>query len=86
MQAYTQNTSTLKVLALLQIFNQINARKIRDEYNVFDGLWASKGFLYILAIEIILQVRFIKPTCCCYIYLHGTCVLSQSVQCFPPIT
>lgn len=40
----------------MQIFNQINARKIRDEYNVFDGLWTSKGFLYILAVEIILQV------------------------------
>ena len=38
------------LLCLLQIFNQFNARKIRDEYNVFSGLWSSKMFIYVLVL------------------------------------
>ena len=41
----------------LQIFNQINSRKIKDEYNPFAGLWNSATFLYILVIEVVLQVQ-----------------------------
>ena len=39
-----------------QIFNQINSRKIKDEYNPFAGLLSSATFLYILLIEVLLQV------------------------------
>ena len=41
----------------MQIFNQINSRKIKDEYNPFSGLVGGAAFLYILLIEIILQVK-----------------------------
>lgn len=39
-----------------QLFNQINSRKINDELNVFKGIFRAPMFLYIYAIEIILQV------------------------------
>ena len=41
----------------MQIFNQINSRKIKDEYNPFSGMVHSATFLYILLIEVVLQVR-----------------------------
>ena len=43
----------------LQIFNQINSRKIKDEYNPFAGLLSSATFLYILVIEVVLQVPWL---------------------------
>lgn len=48
-----QDNTTVQV----QIFNQINSRKIKDEYNPFAGLGRGAAFLYILLIEIVLQVR-----------------------------
>eukprot|EP00891_Asterochloris_glomerata_P007553 jgi/Astpho2/7553/e_gw1.00115.5.1_t len=50
------NSVVFNAFIFMQIFNQINARKVREEYNVFSGLWHSKAFLYILTIEIALQV------------------------------
>lgn len=41
----------------MQIFNQINSRKIKDEYNPFSGIGRGAAFFYILLIELILQVR-----------------------------
>ncbi len=40
-----------------QVFNQLNSRKIKDEYNVFDGLIESRSFIYISVVEVVLQVR-----------------------------
>ena len=40
-----------------QVFNQLNSRKIKDEYNVFDGLMRSRSFIYISLVEVVLQVR-----------------------------
>ena len=47
----------------LQIFNQINSRKIKDEYNPFAGLLNSATFLYILVVEVVLQVPYCVPDC-----------------------
>jgi hypothetical protein len=41
----------------LQLFNQINARKINDELNVFSGIIHSHLFIYIWILEAGLQVR-----------------------------
>lgn len=41
---------------VLQIFNMLNARKIKHEYNIFNGLWKSRAFLYIFIIIIGLQL------------------------------
>ena len=50
----------------MQMFNQINARKIKDEYNPFSGLRGGAAFVYILLIEVILQVTsilFFRNSC-----------------------
>lgn len=41
----------------MQLFNQINARKINDELNVFSGIIHSHLFIYIWIVEAGLQVR-----------------------------
>lgn len=40
----------------LQVFNEVNSRKLKDEINVFAGLWRSTTFIYILLITVSLQV------------------------------
>jgi hypothetical protein len=42
------NSVVFNAFIWMQVFNQINARKIDDELNVFAGLWKSKAFMYIL--------------------------------------
>ena len=57
----------------MQLFNQINARKINDELNVFSGIIQSHLFMYIWILEAGLQVRgalelTLSPllfVCCC---------------------
>jgi len=43
-------TVVFNVFVLMQIFNMINARKIRDEFNIVEGLTKSTMFLFIWAI------------------------------------
>ncbi len=57
-RACSQSESLTRVCcAALQIFNELNARKILDEYNVFQGLHKSRVFFYVIAITIIAQAR-----------------------------
>ena len=44
----------------LQVFNEINSRKLKDELNIFAGLWRSRTFVYIIIVTIGLQVG---PSC-----------------------
>ena len=41
----------------MQMFNQINARKVEDEYNVFQGLHKSRIFIYIWVFVVAVQAR-----------------------------
>ena len=41
---------------VLQIFNEINSRKIADEYNIFDGLFTSTIFIGVLIITTVMQI------------------------------
>ena len=45
----------------VQLFNQINARKINDEMNVFSGIIHSHLFIYIWIAEAGLQVHGLLP-------------------------
>ena len=47
--------------ALGQLFNQINARMINDELNVFRGILRPPMFLWILLLEAALQARALSP-------------------------
>ncbi|KAL3138057.1 hypothetical protein ABBQ38_005290 [Trebouxia sp. C0009 RCD-2024] len=49
------NSVVFNTFIFMQIFNQINARKIKDEYNPFGGLGRGAAFVYISLIEVILQ-------------------------------
>jgi Ca2+-transporting ATPase len=40
----------------MQLFNQINSRKIKDELNVFEGLSRSRVFIYLTIVEVVLQL------------------------------
>jgi len=40
----------------MQIFNQFNARKIKDEYNIFAGILQSTMFLYVAVTILVFQV------------------------------
>jgi len=49
------------VFVLLQVFNEINARKLKsDEYNVFESFFNNKLFLVILVCTIIIQLTMVK--------------------------
>lgn len=46
---------------VVQLFNELNARKIQDELNMFSGLLKSHVFMYVFAVVIGLQVTFPYP-------------------------
>lgn len=49
------------VFVLLQVFNEINARKLKaDEYNVFENFFNNKLFLIIVVCTIIIQLTMVK--------------------------
>ena len=49
------------VFVLLQVFNEINARKLKaEEYNVFENFFNNKLFLIILVCTIIIQLTMVK--------------------------
>lgn len=57
--SFDANKRALSVLFNLfiwcQIVNQINARRLKDEYDVFDGLLESRVFMSVLGVEALLQ-------------------------------
>ncbi|CAG9328235.1 unnamed protein product [Blepharisma stoltei] len=53
-------TLCFNIFVMLQLFNQINCRKIRpEEYNVFSGIFDNWQFLTIIVVEFSLQIFFI---------------------------
>jgi P-type Ca2+ transporter type 2B len=43
-------TNVFNIFVLLQIFNMINARKVNDEKNIFDGIFANGMFMIVFVI------------------------------------
>lgn len=50
-------TIIFNTFVLMQLFNEINARKIHGERNVFDGIFANPIFCSIVVGTFIMQVR-----------------------------
>jgi len=49
------------VFVLLQVFNEINARKLKaEEFNVFENFFNNKLFLVIVVCTIIIQLTMVK--------------------------
>jgi len=53
-------TLVFTAFVMLQLFNQINARKIHGEANVFSGILDNKLFLSIMAMEFFMQVLMVN--------------------------
>jgi len=44
----------------MQLFNELNARKIADEYNIFEGLFSSPIFFGVIATTTLLQIIIVQ--------------------------
>ena len=58
------NSMVFNTFIFLQLFNEINARKIEDEYNVFAGLHRNFIFLGVLFISVFFQVFYCLEVGC----------------------
>lgn len=54
----------------MQVFNEINSRKILDEYNIFAGIHKSPIFLGVLAITAVLQVIIVQTPVSSIFHVH----------------
>lgn len=52
-------TYVFNLFVFLQVFNFLNARKINDELNIFEGLGRSTLFCYLVGLIVVLQYLFI---------------------------
>lgn len=53
------------LLLLLQMLNEVNARRINDELNVFEGIHKSPIFIGVLLVTAGLQVRLAAAAAAC---------------------
>ena len=52
----TSKSLLFNAFIFMQVFNEINSRKILDEYNIFEGIFKSVIFMGVLAITVVLQI------------------------------
>lgn len=55
-----QFTYIFNIFVLLQLTNEVNSRKLRDELNVFSGLLRNKLFIYIWVFTLLMQVLIVS--------------------------
>jgi len=53
-------TVVFNTFVWFQIFNEINARKVNDERNVFDGILSNSIFWFIIVVTVVLQVILVQ--------------------------
>ncbi|RHY28510.1 hypothetical protein DYB32_005927, partial [Aphanomyces invadans] len=53
-------TMIFNTFVFLQLFNEINARRIHDELNVFEGIFANQLYLGISVVQLVLQVLIVQ--------------------------
>ncbi|EKX52947.1 hypothetical protein GUITHDRAFT_161121 [Guillardia theta CCMP2712] len=54
------NAMIFTVFVLMQLFNQINARKIHGEWNAFTGIFDNKFFLSVMGLEFAMQFLMVE--------------------------
>lgn len=54
----------------MQVFNEINSRKILDEYNIFSGIHKSPIFLGVLLVTAVLQVIIVQTPVSAIFHVH----------------
>ncbi|CCI45418.1 unnamed protein product [Albugo candida] len=55
-------TIVFNVFVWMQLFNELNCRKIHDELNIFDGLLHNSVFVYVCVFQIGMQVILVQVT------------------------
>ncbi|TYZ59418.1 hypothetical protein PybrP1_001039 [[Pythium] brassicae (nom. inval.)] len=55
-------TVVFNAFVWMQLFNEINCRKIHDEINVFEGLLDNPVYIYVTAFQIAMQVLIVQAT------------------------
>ncbi len=55
-------TIVFNAFVFMQIFNMVCARKINDEFNIFEGIHHNPIFLVILAIIAVVQILIVQLT------------------------
>ncbi|KAF0714036.1 hypothetical protein As57867_004078, partial [Aphanomyces stellatus] len=53
-------TIIFNVFVFLQLFNEINARRIHDELNVFEGIFENHLFVGISVVQVVLQAAIVQ--------------------------
>jgi hypothetical protein len=56
----TSKSLLFNAFIFMQVFNEINSRKIMDEYNIFEGIHKSPIFMGVLAITTVLQIIIVQ--------------------------
>jgi Ca2+ transporting ATPase len=55
-----RNTILFNSFVMMQLFNEINARKLHDELNVFEGIFSSWIFMFIIFLTLGIQIILIQ--------------------------
>ncbi|TMW69043.1 hypothetical protein Poli38472_001199 [Pythium oligandrum] len=55
-------TIVFNTFVWLQLFNELNARKIHDEINIFTGLLKNRVYLYVCVFQVVMQVVLVQWT------------------------
>ena len=66
-----QYSFLFNVFIMMQFFNELNARKIEDELNVFENLGASRIFHYVLVGTLAFRVIIMETPINQYFHVHG---------------
>lgn len=53
-------TNVFNIFVILQIFNMINARKINNEFNIFEGIFTNKMFVGVWLAIVVLQIIIVE--------------------------
>jgi len=55
-------TLVFNTFVWLQLFNELNARKIHDEINIFSGITKNRVFLYVCVLQVVMQILIVQFT------------------------
>lgn len=53
-------TMIFNTFVFMQVFNEINSRKIHDEFNVFDRFFNNPMFLFVIVVTIVVQIALVE--------------------------
>lgn len=53
-------TMIFNTFVLMQLFNEINSRKIHDEWNIFDGIQRTYLFISIWVAQFVVQILMVQ--------------------------